>query len=395
MKKGIMFIVIAACCLLLTGGQPTFGKELAVGLMSTLSGPAGFLGKAHQAGVEFAVEDINAKGGLTVAGQNYKVKVVERDDKYTSTGGASAAEFLANRKGVKYILGPISSAAGLAAKPITEPAGVLILAACTTPKLLQEPAAHTFRGFVAAISNLPVFVPWFSKNFPDVKTMAFLEPNDETGYAVVDTMSGMWKGAGGKIAAVAYYDRGTQDFTPAITKMMAKNPDAIFPMTAPSQHTIVKQARELGYKGMLMGWGGDPRLIVKVAGEKAANGYTMYFAPGDPYGTTAPEGERALMKRYLEKYGKDSPLTFYLEGYYDITMGLFKAMQAAGTVEDTAAVAKALSNLRWKAVAGMDCYFGGEKTYGVKHDIVRPFYATQIKDGKVVTLKVLISEEKP
>ena len=270
-----------------------------------------------------------------------------------------------------------------------------MLAACTSPKLLKAPAKYVFRGFVATISTVPVYVPWFSSNFPDVKAMSFLEPNDETGYAAVDIMSKLWKGAGGKVAAVAYYDRGTQDFTPAITKLMAKKPDAIFPMTAPSQHTIVKQARELGYQGMLMGWGGDPRIIVKVAGKKAADGYNMYFAPGDPYGTTAPEGERGIMKRYLEKYGADSPLTFYLEGYYDITMGLFKAMQAAGTVEDTAAVAKALSNLRWKAVAGMECYFGGEKTYGVKHDIVRPFYATQIKDGKVLTLKVLMSAEKP
>jgi hypothetical protein len=76
-------------------------------------------------------------------------------------------------------------------------------------------------------------------------------------------------------------------------------------------------------------------------------------------------------------------------------MGLVRAMEVAGTVDDTARVAEALANLKWKAVAGMDCYFAGQKTYGVKHDIVRPFYATEIKNGKVQTLKVLMSDEKP
>jgi ABC-type branched-subunit amino acid transport system substrate-binding protein len=101
-------------------------------------------------------------------------------------------------------------------------------------------------------------------------------------------MTKLWEGSGGKVAATVYYDRGTQDFSPALTKLLEKNPDAIFPMVAPAQHLIVKQARELGYKGLLMGWGGDPWITIKVAGREASDGNLMYFAPGDPYGTTAP-----------------------------------------------------------------------------------------------------------
>jgi hypothetical protein len=73
-------------------------------------------GLALRAGAELASDDTNAKGGLEVAGKKYKISVIPYDDKYQGQAAADAANRLIFMDKVKFIIGPMGSAAGLAAQ---------------------------------------------------------------------------------------------------------------------------------------------------------------------------------------------------------------------------------------------------------------------------------------
>ena len=71
-------------------------------------------------GYDLGVKKINEAGGVTVNGKKYKLKVQYYDDESTPLRTAQLLERLVNQDGVKYFLGPYSSATTKAAAPIVE-----------------------------------------------------------------------------------------------------------------------------------------------------------------------------------------------------------------------------------------------------------------------------------
>ena len=69
----------------------------------------GLRGLAAQRGMEIAIEEINAAGGVKAEGKIYKLQLVMYDDQYTGAGGKAAAERLVNQDKVKFIIGPVGS----------------------------------------------------------------------------------------------------------------------------------------------------------------------------------------------------------------------------------------------------------------------------------------------
>lgn len=62
---------------------PAWGAEMIkVGFTGPLSGGSAKYGKNSEAGLTMAMEEINAKGGITVAGKKFKIEVISLDDRY-------------------------------------------------------------------------------------------------------------------------------------------------------------------------------------------------------------------------------------------------------------------------------------------------------------------------
>lgn len=91
-----------------------------IGVVQTLSGPAGNLGKEILLGAQIAVDHANSNGG--VLGRN--VELVIRDDKGTPADALSAARELSSA-GINLILGSSTSAPALAVLPILESLGLV------------------------------------------------------------------------------------------------------------------------------------------------------------------------------------------------------------------------------------------------------------------------------
>lgn len=96
------------------------GDTITLGVALSLTGKYTTAGTHTKRGYDLAIKTINAKGGVTVGGKKYKLKMKFYDDESNPARGAQLAERLIKQDGVKFMLGPYSSGLTKAVAPITE-----------------------------------------------------------------------------------------------------------------------------------------------------------------------------------------------------------------------------------------------------------------------------------
>ena len=96
------------------------GDTIILGSAISFTGKYSTNGIHAKNGYDLGVKKINEMGGVKVAGKTYKLKIQYYDDESTPLRTAQLLERLVNQDGVKYFLGPYSSATTKAAAPIME-----------------------------------------------------------------------------------------------------------------------------------------------------------------------------------------------------------------------------------------------------------------------------------
>ncbi len=365
---------------LLTGALAVQADELKIGAVGTLSGGGTEWGKALQRGMTVAVDEINEAGGVRAGGTSYTLKMIMYDDQYTAQGGTTAATRLINVDGVKFIIGPVGSPPALGVVSVANPAGVIVLSDGYSAKILTPESKYNFRIQIPTEYFAPGMAKWLAKTYPNAKKVGFISPNDAVGQTLVPVQVVAYKAAGIETVYDEKFDRGMADFTPLITRMMARGAD-IFELDgdAPGDAGLmVKQARQMGYKGIIIQTGG-PGIdeIMRVAG-KLAEGFLSYdlFDPADP-------GAQEFVKRYRAQF--TGPISGLSPIYYNGTKILVEAIRRADSV-DVDKVKEQLEKLD-----GFHTLFGpvrwdGKERYGVRHQLVHDFFVSEVKDGKVVPI---------
>jgi len=109
----IVFVLIAALCAGCTQQAQTQGqpKEVKVGVIASLTGPASNVGKNMWQSAQVAADEINAKGGISFKdGSKVPLKLIVGDDESTQQGGQKAATQLITGDKVDILVGGSSSA---------------------------------------------------------------------------------------------------------------------------------------------------------------------------------------------------------------------------------------------------------------------------------------------
>lgn len=115
-------IGVAATALLAAGpvAAKVDGDTIVLGSAISFTGKYSTNGIHAKNGYNLAVDMINKAGGVRVGGKSYKMKVQYYDDESTPARTAQLLERLIKQDGVKFMLGPYSSATTKAAAPVTE-----------------------------------------------------------------------------------------------------------------------------------------------------------------------------------------------------------------------------------------------------------------------------------
>ena len=365
-------------------------EELKIGGIGPLSGGGTAWGLAVQRGVEMAIDEVNKAGGLKVGEQTYQPKLIMYDDQYTAAGGRTAAERLINLDGVKYIIGPIGSPSALSVVPISNQAKVIVLSNGYAREILKNDSGspYNFRAMNSNIEFGPAMVKWLREHHPELKKVAIIVPNDATGQAILPTLGETYKANGFEVWSETY-ERGTKEFMPLLTRMLAQNVDLLdLNSNAPGEAgLLLKQARQVGYKKMIWQVGG-PSVdeIISIAGP-LANGFLSYdvFDFNDP-------SAKAFVETYRAKWS--GVINAQTPGWYNATKILFKAVQEAGTL-DTDKVRDSLMKIEgYDAGIYGPVTWGGKSDYGVAHQLLNKFWISEVKDGASHALTVLTPEKK-
>jgi branched-chain amino acid transport system substrate-binding protein len=365
-------------------------EELKIGGIGPLSGGGTAWGLAVQRGVEMAIDEVNKAGGLKVGEKTYQPKLIMYDDQYTAAGGRTAAERLINLDGVKYIIGPIGSPSALSVVPISNQAKVIVLSNGYAREILKNDSGspYNFRAMNSNIEFGPEMVKWLREHHPELKKVAIIVPNDATGQAILPTLGETYKANGFEVWSETY-ERGTKEFMPLLTRMLAQNVDLLdLNSNAPGEAgLLLKQARQVGYKKMIWQVGG-PSVdeIISIAGP-LANGFLSYdvFDFNDP-------SAKAFVETYRAKWS--GVVNAQTPGWYNATKILFKAVQEAGTL-DTDKVRDSLMKIEgYDAGIYGPVTWGGKSDYGVAHQLLNKFWISEVKDGASHALTVLTPEKK-
>lgn len=348
------------------------------GLFGT-TGPQANFGVPYSQGLQLAVNEINAKGGIKVGGKAYQVKLTLADTKSDpSQAVAEAQRMLAD--GVTAIFCCNVSAESIPVLQAALPPTVMMISPnAGMMRFLGQPGRDLiFRfsnGEVGRQGSTALLVPYVIEKYQP-KTAAIMAPSDETGQIYADSYKEVLEANGVKVVAVERFDYGTTDFTPQLTSVRRANPDLLIAGFSDEVRGIFRQATELGIKAKFAGTVG----VSGAAGEGAPE--FVYAAWTRHLGPEQKDPKVIAYMQNLEKIGKLTSFSFWSVTQYDGMHMLAKAMEAAGTVTDMKAVA---AKIRGQTYSGLVDWRITQQ--GLARQNMEGIY---VKGGKIAEIKPLI-----
>ena len=321
MSKRIISLAIG----LATGlalATPVAAETVKVGFITTLSGPAGVIGKPMKNAFELALEHIGGRiGGLDT-------EIFYGDDKRKPDVAKQLANRMVKRDRVHFVTGIIWSNLLLAIHgPVTRSDAFLISSNAGPSAIAGKNCSENFFNVSFQNDVMPEGMGKFmtSKNIDNVYVMA---PNYQAGKDMIKGFKRMFKG---KIVGEVYTKLGQKDYQAEISALRAAKPSATY-IFLPGGMGInfVKQYSQAGLRKQIP--------LYSVYSVDALTLPAMRDAAVGTYGVqhwTPDLGNsvnRRFVKTYQEKYGKTP--AFYAAQAYDTVLFLDHAIRKAGGVSD-------------------------------------------------------------
>jgi len=389
MKRTRCFIVlgVALFCFAVPVSQAGAGqKTFKIGLDLTFSGAAGAWGKIFKNGDQMVADYFNSKGGVKIGGESYQIVFVEGDNGFTAEGGANVGRRLIDADKVRMIHGGIVTQDTLGLQEVSEPAKVISMTTGAADEVIRKDAGkkYSFRAYISYSETYPAMLKWLSRVHPDKKRIALLDLNYDSSWRGHKLINQNAPKFGLEVVYDDYYDKGTKDFYPFLTKALAKKPDVFFNAGSPPPEWAlrIKQARELGYKGLFMeNHPLELETMAEIAGAENLEGLI-----GIDYvteGKLASEATKNFRATYIKKHGHWDPFAIMVAPPLAV---ILQAFEKAGSLDSDKVVPILESGKETPNFTGITGAFGGMSRYGRNAQWLCPQYIHVAKDGKAVPL---------
>jgi branched-chain amino acid transport system substrate-binding protein len=350
------------------GGGAAPGNVAKIGAALSLTGAAASYGKQQRAGIETAIETVNAAGSLG----GVRLEAVIEDDGSTKEQGINVFQKFINQDKVGVILGPTLSTTATAADPLAQQAKVPVLAVSNTaPSGITDIGDYIFRDSLTEAQVIPGAVKK-AKAKLGFKTAGMLYGNDDVftkaGY---DVMKKALDDEGVTIVETQTFAKPDRDFSAQITSLKSKAPDILLVSAlADNAAAIVAQARQLGYQGPLLGGNGfnSPAFITNAG--PAAEGVLV----GTSWNSASTEPSNIAFKEAMQKKGV-SPDQFSAQAYSGVLI-VAEAIRKAGNKAGRDDVKNGFSQVK-----DLDTPLG-KFSFTDKRDAKHEPSVQQVKDGK-------------
>lgn len=351
------------------------------GLAMPLTGGQASYGNDQVKAAQWAVDAINAKGGIN----GKKLEMIVLDTQADPQVGIQAVNRLIS---VDKVPAFVTAWSGVvkAVAPIANDNKVVELSVGANAPDISKLGDYVYTTFPLADVDIRAVAQYSAKDLGKKKA-AVLFINNETGIGSATVYRDTFTKSGGEIVAYEAYDQKATDFTGPLLKIRAANPDIVHlqGLVAESPQ-VIAQARQLGITVPITSYSGiyNPKLIQQL-GAAAEGVIATSLAPGV---NDSPD-VKAYVERWQKEVGREPnglPYTQYLHDTPYLVAAVFMAL-------DKKNLPATGENFRKEmlAIKSFDLPLSGKVVFSDDHTVDKPVYLVEVKGG-VWTSKAVVNK---
>lgn len=328
MKPLLALLLVLALAAALVVPAPEAADPIKFGFSAPLTSPIAFIAEKAKLGTEYAVAQLNARGGIL----GRKVEVLYGDTRLDPNEAINIARRYVLQDKVSAYFGDFTSSGTLAIIDILARAGVPQITYTNAIKITRSGYKHVIN-LKPNSDHLTAAALDYAVKGKGYRKLAVMALDDEYGKGNIDAVERYIKKFGGaQVVGMEWYRIDAKEFRPLLTKLANLKPDAIV-MTGSLADTAlaVKQYGELGLKIPIVGGGGhSTRAFRNIAGS-ASDGMIVVpaFWPGHFTNKEAVEFQKGFGARYSTTLDGDEWSMFA----HDAVMMVAQAMERTKSTE--------------------------------------------------------------
>ena len=293
-----IWLVVAALLLGPAMVPASRAETIRLGAIIPLTGPGAVVGNQEMRGIQFAIDQANAKGGV----QGDKIVVQYEDNQAKPDQSILSFNKLVDLQNVPMIFTGYSGPS-LAMAPLATRKKVLMINAGAQSDKLGTASPYLVNTLPSTGDEVKVMVRYLLDH--GKKTAAVLYENDAAGIGGRDDFVADYQKAGGKITGQEPTQFGQTDYRPALLKLAGTNPDVLYIVITAGMPPLVDQLHQMNAKWLVAGstFAADPEAI--------ANPNSTGLIHTQVQIAASPE----LSAAFHQKYGAD--MDFFARQYYN------------------------------------------------------------------------------
>ncbi|MBD2384819.1 ABC transporter substrate-binding protein [Cylindrospermum sp. FACHB-282] len=285
-----------------TPGTTGTSATIPIGIAFAQTSNVALLGQEQVAGAKIAEKYFNDQGGIN----GTPIKLVFQDTSGDEAGAINAFQTLINKDKVIGIVGPTLSQQAFSADPVAERAKVPVIGASNTANKIPEIGDYVARVSAPVSIVAPNSVKAALKQNPQIKKVAVLyAQNDAFSKSETEIFQKTVKDQGLELLTVQKFQTSDTDFQSQATNTINLKPDLIIISgLAADGGNLVRQLRELGYKGSIVGGNGMNTSNIFPVCKALCDGVLIAqaYSPEHP-----GEINNVFRKAYVDQYKKEPP----------------------------------------------------------------------------------------
>ncbi len=296
LELGLLAILIVGC------DRPSSSTTATLGIALPRTSNLSLIGQEQLAGVQIAEQLFNQQGGINGTPIQFAAQDIGNDE----AGAINAFQTLIAQNRVAGLVGPTTSQQAFSAAPIADRAGVPVICPSTIAAGIPQIGKYVSRVAASAEKITPKAVKAALKINPNLKRVAVFYAQDQD--ALVSETKFFQQAAKTQalqVVTVQRFQTVDTDFQTQATNAINLKPDlVIISGLVADGANLVKQLRELGYKGLIIGGNGLNTANIFPVCQKFCDGILIAqaYSPEQPSKINAK-----FRKAYRDQFKKDPP----------------------------------------------------------------------------------------
>ena len=320
----------------LAAAAPAWAQQtIKIGLVTALSGQSARAGEAITRGLQVAIDEINAKGGVL----GRKLELLRRDDESIPAKGVIAARELYFKEKVAVLIGGLDSPVALAIVPIANENKLPFMDpwAAGTP-ITKNGAKDNYVFRVSAVDELvDRAMLQYAQKTHNARKPGMILVNNPWGESNEKGLTAALAEKKMNAAGIEKFEGNDVDVVPQLSRLKSAGTDVLFLVgnVGPSSQ-VVKSLDRMGWMPHIVShWGPAGGRFTELAGPSAKN--VHFVQTYSFFGNQSPVGQKvlkALMAKYPDIKGAgDVTPAVGVANAYDAMMLSALAIQNAGSTD--------------------------------------------------------------